>query len=93
MKAFATQYPEIKIVGMSRRGQPREGETVTQTLPNVSYIKGNCLEPESFKNQIHDVDAIIHTVGILFPSWSNENLSYRVMNRDAAVNMARELNN
>lgn len=35
------------------------------------------------------MDAIIHTVGILFPS---KGLSYETMNRDAAINMARDLN-
>ena len=29
MKTFAQKYPDISIVGMSRRGEPREGETIT----------------------------------------------------------------
>ncbi len=37
------------------------------------------------------MDAIIHTVGTLVQK-QRVDLTYRAMNRDAAVNMARELN-
>lgn len=74
---------------MSRSGKARE--TATSNLENVSYIRGNCLEPESFRENLRDVDAVVHTVGTLLPS-KKPGLSYREMNRDAAVNMARELN-
>ena len=33
--------------------------------PNVEYVKGNCLEPETFKDVLQDVDGLIHTVGTL----------------------------
>ena len=65
---------------------------MTHNLPNVSYIKGDCLKPDTFIKNLEDVDAIIHTVGILFSSSRNPNLTYQAMNRDAAVNMAREFN-
>jgi hypothetical protein len=76
-------------VGMSRSGKARE--SATESLPNVSYMQGNCLEPETFKAALEDVDSVVHTVGTLLPS-AKPHLSYAAMNRDAAINMARELN-
>ena len=46
IKTFARAYPHIQVVGMSRRGGPRENATAE--LPNVSFVKGDCLEPETF---------------------------------------------
>lgn len=89
MKTFAKANPSIQVVGMSRSGKAREAET--ESLPNVSYVSGNCLEPETFKKALEDVDSIVHTVGTLLPS-SLPQKSYKEMNFDAAVNMARELN-
>lgn len=60
--------------------------------PNVEYVKGNCLKVESFKDVLQDVDACIHTVGALFEKKGHPEKSYQAMNRDTAVNMARELN-
>ena len=39
-----------------------------------------------------DVDGVVHTVGTLIDNKKNPNLSYKAMNRDAAVNVAKELN-
>ena len=55
-------------------------------------MKGNCLNPSTFKDSLHDVDGIIHSVGAFFEDKSNPCLTYEAMNRDTAINMARELN-
>ena len=55
-------------------------------------MKGNALEPESFRDVMQDVDGVIHTVGTLIDNKNKPQLSYKAMNRDAAVNVATELN-
>ena len=62
-----------------------------RALSNVSFVKGNCLEPSTYRDHLNDVDAVIHTVGVLFDS-RDPTRSYRAMNRDCAVNIARDLN-
>ena len=57
----------------------------------MEYVKGDCLEPDSFKDVVQDVDAIIHTVGVLIEG-GNPKLTYKAMNRDTCVNMAQVLN-
>ena len=89
MKNLAKTYPSVQVIGMSRSGKARE--PATENLQNVSYVRGNCLEPATFQDVLSDVDAVVHTVGTLLPS-KTPGLSYREMNRDAAVNMARALN-
>ena len=73
---------------MSRSGGARKGETKTGTLSNVSFITGDCLQPSSFKDELEDVDAIVHTVGALVEM---NGMSYNAHNRDSCVNMAYEL--
>ena len=55
-------------------------------------MKGNCLEPESFRDVMQDVSGVVHTVGTLIQNTKNPQLSYKAMNRDAAINVAKELN-
>jgi nucleoside-diphosphate-sugar epimerase len=88
IRSLASKHPDVQVVGMSRRGTPRNASD--PTLTNLSYIKGNCLQPESFEESLRDVDSVIHTVGTLFGGKGP--LSYTSMNRDAAVNMARVMN-
>ena len=57
-------------------------------MKNVSYIAGDCLKPETFEKELEDVDAVIHSVGALFDSKTYEK-SFRALNRDSAINMAR----
>ena len=73
---------------MSRSGGVRKGETRTGSLNNVSFIAGDCLKPNSFKDELKDVDAIVHTVGALFESGG---MTYDAHNRDSCINMAYEL--
>ena len=90
MKSIAKKNPQLLVVGMSRSGRAREEET--HNLPNVSYVKGDCLEPESFRDHLSDVDGVIHCVGTLIEKRNNPKLTYDAMNRDAAINVAAELN-
>ena len=59
-------------------------------FPNVSYVAGNCLHPESFKHVLKDVNGVIHTVGALVDKKGER--SYQALNCDTTVNVARELN-
>jgi len=75
---------------MNRSGKSR-GDPVTDSLKNVTFLKGDCLKPDSLKKNLEDVDAVIHTVGTLFGTGGPER-TYKALNRDAAVNMADALN-
>jgi uncharacterized protein YbjT (DUF2867 family) len=75
---------------MSRSGKARTPDIMSQ-YPSVEYVKGDCLEPDSFKDVMQDVDGVIHTVGVLVEG-SNPKLTYAAMNRDTCNNMARVLN-
>ena len=89
MKTLARKFPEVSVVGMSRSAKPRDDEI--KRLKNVSYVKGDCLDPKSFKEHVQDVDGIIHCVGTLFEKRGDPKASYLAMNRDTCVNMASEL--
>ena len=89
MKALAMQYPNVQVVGMSRSALPREEETAR--LPNVSYVKGDALNPDSFRDHLENVEGVIHCVGTLIEKKNNPNLTYDAMNRDSAINVAAEL--
>ena len=88
IRHLAAAHPDIEIVGMSRRGTARNAGD--EKLDNLRYIAGNCLKPATFEKEMEDVDSVIHTVGTLFGGKGD--LSYAAMNRDAAVNMAKMLN-
>ena len=91
MLNLAKKYPQATVIGMSRSGKPRNQQTASQ-FTNIEYFRGNCLEPETFKDALQDVDACIHTVGTLIENKKDPQLTYQAMNADSAINMARELN-
>jgi nucleoside-diphosphate-sugar epimerase len=90
LKTFAQLAPEKTFIGMSRGGSQREGDKVIGTLGNVCFIQGDALNPDSYKSQLQDVDAVIHTLGVLLPG-SGPDRSFEAMNCDAAVNVANDL--
>ncbi len=90
MLAMAKKYPAAQIVGMSRSGLARN-PAIMGNYPNISYVKGNCLQPDTFKEILKDMDGCVHTVGALIESKSNPQLTYKAMNRDTVIHMAREL--
>lgn len=89
LKSIARQYPSVQCIGLSRRGTVRKGETKTQTYDNVSFVAGDCLKPSTFQQTVADVDAVVHTVGILF---EGSGTTYEAYNRDTVLNVAYELN-
>lgn len=74
---------------MSRSAKPRDQEI--QKFSNVRFVKGNCLDSNTFRDHLEGVNAIIHCVGTLIEKKGNPDLSYESMNRDTAINMAGEL--
>ena len=87
---LAKKYPQTAIIGMSRSGVARTPAIMDQ-YPNVEYLKGDCLAPESFKDVMQDVDGCIHTVGVLVEG-KDPKLTYAAMNRDTCVNTAKVFN-
>jgi nucleoside-diphosphate-sugar epimerase len=86
---------------MSRRGILRKGDSITQNLNNVVAVKGDCITPPSYlipyhkedtyPEELSNIQSIIHTVGCLFPG-KKPGTSYKEMNLDSAVNLARKFN-
>ena len=74
---------------MSRSARARDDEI--KKLQNVKFVKGDCLDAETFREHLEGVDSIIHCVGTLIEKKNNPKLTYEAMNRDAAINMAGEL--
>lgn len=91
MLALARKYPAVSVLGMSRTGLART-PTISSQFKNIEYVKGDCLEPSSFRGVLDDVDACVHAVGCLLENKKNPALTYKALNRDTAVNMAMELN-
>ena len=87
LKQSALRYPQIMHYAMSRRGELREGDNVVSKLDNVKALKGNCLHPETYPEELKEVDAIIHSVGALIDS-KNPEKSYKALNRDSCINLA-----
>jgi hypothetical protein len=88
IRHLAKAHPNVQIVGMSRRGTPRDAKD--EKMDNLSYVEGNCLKPETFEKELQDVDSVIHTVGTLFGTGGPDR-TYAALNRDAAVNVAKTL--
>lgn len=83
--------PPTKVYGVSRSGLPRK-DSKTELIENVEFISGDCLQPESIKDLVSEMDGVIHTVGTLIENKRNPNLTYQAMNRDACINMAKLFN-
>ena len=60
MKTLARKYPKAAIVGMSRNALPRDEETAR--LSNVSYVRGDALDPYSFIEHLEDVNSVVHCI-------------------------------
>lgn len=82
-----------KVVSLSRHGSP-------SALPNnrMSWIKGNALDSSVYQPLIreHNIDTIIHSVGILYENNSKASASvkdkrtFEAVNRDTAIVAADE---
>jgi nucleoside-diphosphate-sugar epimerase len=89
IKQLARTRPELAIVGLSRSAKARDEEV--KQFKNVSFVKGNCLDANTFRDYLEDVDGVVHTVGTLIEKKGHPTLSYVAMNKDAAVNVVGEL--
>ena len=74
---------------MSREGKPRYPE-VKAYSKRLLFVKGDALNPETFGNFVQNVDGVIHTVGTLIEG-KEPHLTFKAINRDAAINVATEL--
>lgn len=78
----------IKVYSVSRSGKPKQPERV---LREVEYLKGNALDQSSYSEIIPQVDAVVHSIGVLIDSRTPLNIinkyegSYEQMNRDTAL--------
>merc|ERR1711976_919135 len=85
------KVPNVQVYGVSRTGLPRKNSG-TELLENVEFHSGDCLKPETIKDLVSEMDGVVHTVGTLVENKNDPNLTYQAMNRDAAVNVAKILN-
>lgn len=76
---------------MSRRGQLRKGDSITQCLSNVEAVKGDCINEDTYPEEFPNCESIIHCVGTLIPG-KKPGTSYKEMNTDSAVKLARKFN-
>ena len=60
MKTLARKYSQVTFVGMSRNARPRDEETAK--LSNVSYVRGDALDPYSFREHLEDVNGVVHCI-------------------------------
>ncbi|KAJ2849839.1 hypothetical protein IWW36_002352 [Coemansia brasiliensis] len=96
-----------QVLSLSRHGAPErnattQDQTTTCVDNQVQWIKGNALEPDTYKEHLAGCDAIVHSVGVLLEtsykklvnvgynsSSSYAAATYESANRDTALNVAR----
>ena len=91
MKELSRRMPHMQILGISRSGKARYPETM-HSYTNITYMSANCLKPETYAHVMDDADGLIHCVGSIVEDRNNPQLTFQALNRDSAINMARELN-
>ena len=57
----------------------------------MKAVKGDCLVPQSYPEELKNVDCVIHCVGTLMEGKTYET-SYDAMNRDSCIRVADKLN-
>lgn len=85
----------VNVTCISRSGRPKTEEPWQK---NVKYVKGDALEPGSYRSLLEATDAVVHSLGVLIDSRTPLNISnvyqgsYEQMNRDSALTLLGELN-
>ncbi len=74
------------VVGLVRTGRP---ENVDSWADQVTWVQGNALVPDDWRDALEGADAVIHTVGILREK-SQDGRTYERINGDAAEIVAWE---
>jgi len=86
----------VKVTCVSRSGRPRVQEPWQS---KVDYVRGDVLEPASYRQHLAQAAAVVHSIGVLLDSRTPLNLfnvyqgSYEQMNRDSALILLGELAN
>src|SRR5690625_3255840 len=74
------------VVGLVRTGRPENGDSWAD---QVTWVQGNALVPDDWRDALEGADAVIHTVGILREK-SQDGRTYERINGDAAEIVAWE---
>jgi hypothetical protein len=74
---------DVKIYAVCRSGIIKNSEIVNDS--RVKIIKGDCLYPKSFENEIKESTGFIHSIGVLF---TNDNNKYHLMNKETCLRVA-----
>ena len=83
-----------RVFAVSRRGTP---SSKAQWAEKVFWVKGNAMDPSTFKGVLEESEAVVHTIGTLIDSSITRNKkpgeegTYEQMNRDAAQKVAKTL--
>ncbi|OZJ04291.1 hypothetical protein BZG36_02571 [Bifiguratus adelaidae] len=68
----------------------RTGSSKTE-VANVENIKGNALEPQTYRHLLADTDAVVSTIGTIMDQKKHGDMgTYEKLNRDAVIYAARE---
>jgi len=84
-----------KVFGVSRSGTK---PSKSPWADKVQWIKGDAMNPESFRGALEESEAVVHTIGILIDSSvtqfkkPGEEGTYEQMNRDSAIAVGNLLN-
>jgi nucleoside-diphosphate-sugar epimerase len=80
-------YPDVKVNSISRNIK----SNLNVFDKRVRYLKGDCLNPETFKNVLTESTGVIHTIGQLLPE-DIKGESYYKTNYETCVRVAELLN-
>ena len=84
-----------KVFAVSRSGTP---SSKSDWANRVQWVKGDSLNPDSFKDVLEESESVVHTVGVLLDSTitqfkkPGDDGSYEQMNRDTAISIGKTLN-
>ena len=82
----------VKVNVISRSGTISSGK-VYKFDTRVRFIKGDCLNPDSFSHIIQDSTGIIHSIGALLTTKpDNDPGSYNMMNKESCLRVANIAN-
>lgn len=77
----------LAVYSLSRSG--RRPSTAEWTN-SVTWIKGDCLRPETFSHCLPNVSAVVHSIGILFEKRNGQSATFESSNRDTLIAAASE---
>ena len=79
--------PDIKIYAVCRSGKLKYPDNKFDE--RVEVIKGDCLYPTTFEDQIKKSTGIIHSIGVLL---TNDTQKYHLMNKESCLRVAKIAN-